>query len=249
MNESAATDCGTTLEGRVVLVTGASQGIGRAVALACAIAGATVVLHGRDERRLASVYDEIEAAGGAQPAAIPLDLATASDHQIAGMAGAIAESLGRLDGIVHNAALTERLVPVDAIDGESWLRLMRVNCVAPLQITRACLPLLSAAPDASVIYTLDSHAQEPGSFWGGVVVPRAALQAAMRIQAQEWSTQPRLRVNAIVPGPVASPSRRITHPGESNASLPAMAALPPAYLRLLGPAGRGISGQVVDALS
>jgi len=237
------------LTGRCILVTGASRGIGRGVALAAAARGATVVLHGRDESRIAAVYDEIENMGAPEPAAIQLDFAAATEHQFNEIVGVVVQTTGRLDGIVHCAAHTERLMAVDAMDLDTWMTLARVNWLGPLALTRACLPYLRASPDASVVYTLDSHLRSPGAWWAGVTAPRAALEQAMRAQAEEWAVHGALRVNAVVPGAVASPSRAITHPGDRHTVLPEIDAVVPAYLRLLGPECRGITGQVFDALA
>lgn len=246
---STGTPSAPDLSGRCILVTGASRGIGRAVALGAAARGATVVLHGRDEARLAAVYDEIESTGGPEPAAVPLDFSTATDRHFGEAVNAVIQAIGRLDGIAHCAAHTERLTGVDAIDLETWLRLARVNWLAPLALTRLCLPYLRASPDASVVYTLDSHLRTPGAWWAGVTAPRAALEIAMRAQAEEWGVHADLRVNAVIPGMVASPSRAITHPGDRSPTVPSIDAVVPAYLHLLGPASRGTTGQVVEALA
>lgn len=234
------------LRERVILITGAGRGIGRAAALAFAAHGATVVLHGRDSDRLASVYDEIEAAGGPTPAAVPLDFETASVRDLDALAGAIEQAVGRLDGILHSAVHLERLAAAEAIDLATWNRLLRVNFVTPLALTRACLHLLKRAPDGSVVYTSDSHVGAPSAYWASVAAPKAALMAAMHAQSDEWALHPNLRVNAVVPGPVASPARAFTHPGASPANLPAVESILPAYLWLIGPASRGTSGRIVD---
>lgn len=234
------------LRERVILVTGAGRGIGRAAALAFAAHGATVVLHGRDADRIAAVYDEIEAAGWATPAAVPLDLESAGPREFAAAADAIEQTFGRLDGILHSAVHLERLATVETIDTAAWTRLMQVNFVAPLALTRSCLHLLKRAPDAAVVYTSDSHVGTPTAYWSGVAAPKAALVAAMRAQADEWTQHPNLRANAVVPGPVASPARAFTHPGAAPSTLPSPESILPVYLWLIGPASRGISGQIVD---
>lgn len=232
---------------RVILITGAAQGIGRAVALAAAAHGATVVLHGRRARRLEPVYDEIEAAGGPQPAMLPLDFAKAGDHEFDALASTISAQLGRLDGIVHNAAHLEQPAPLEHTRVEHWLGSLRTNFVAVAGINRACAPLLRAAPDAAVVLTLETHALEPSAFWGAFAVSKAALTTLLAVQADEWSKQQHLRINAVLPGPVASPQRARTHPGEAQTTLPAPEALLPTWLYLLGPDSRGISGRVWDA--
>lgn len=237
------------LRDRVILVTGASRGIGRAAALSFAAHGATVVLHGRETERLATVYDEIEAKGGATPAAVPLDLETAGPREFDALAGAIEQAVGRLDGILHSAVHLERLAQAEAIDQPAWTRLLRVNFTAPLALTRACLPMLQRAPDGSVVYTSDSHVAAPTAYWAGIAAPKAALMAAMRAQADEWSRHPNLRVNAVVPGPVASPARAFTHPGTAPSMLPPPESILPTYLWLMGPASRGVSGQIFECSS
>ena len=111
---------------------------------------------------------------------------------------------------------------------------------------QACARLLKASPDASVVFTLETHGHAPAAFWGAYAASKAALEALMRIQAAEWSGSPHLRANAVLPGPVASPSRAKTHPGEVQRSLRDPESLMPAYLYLMGPDSRGVSGQVVE---
>lgn len=234
------------LAGRVILVTGAARGIGRAAALAFAGLGATVIVHGRDQGRTAETYDAIVAAGAPEPARVHVDFATATEADYGAFAASIDSAFGRLDGILHSAVHLEKLMTADALPEAAWLRLLRVNFLAPLLLTRACAPLLKTAADASVIYTADSHCAAPGAYWSGLVAPKAALIAAMRSQAEEWSSWPGLRVNAVVPGPVGSPARAFTHPGQSPGSLPVPATILPAYCHLIGPARRGTSGTVID---
>lgn len=234
-----------SLRDRAVLVTGASGGLGRAVALGVARAGATVVLHGREERKLVTLYDEIVALGAPEPAAIPLDFAGAGSRHFDVLAADIGENVGRLDGIVHCASRIERLALAHAVAAEDWAGLFQVNVAAALGLTRACLPLLKAAPDASVVFTLEAHHAQADAYWGVASVPGVALATAMRTLASETASHPGVRFNAVVPGPIDTPSRRITHPGEARASLPAPASVVPAYVWLLGPASRESNGQVV----
>jgi NAD(P)-dependent dehydrogenase (short-subunit alcohol dehydrogenase family) len=233
------------LKDRVILVTGASRGIGRVAALAFAAHGATIVLHGRDVAALANVYDEIEASGSPQPAAIPLDLDKATTRDYDALAYAIDSQLGRLDGILHNAAHVEKLSPLELQTAEEWNRMLRINLVAPFALTQACTRLLKNSADASVIFTLESHGHTPAAFWGGYAVSKAGVETLMKIQAAEWQEFPNLRANSVIPGPVASPSRAKTHPGEVAASQRQPEDLMQAYLYLMGPDSREISGTVI----
>lgn len=234
------------LKGRVILVTGASRGIGRFAALTFAAHGATVVLHGRDVAALENVYDEIETNGYPQPAAIPLDLDKATTRDYDALAYAIESRLGRLDGILHNASHVEKLSPLEQQSAEEWNRTLRINLVAPFALTQACVRLLKPSADASVIFTLESHGHAPAAFWGGYGVSKAGVEALMKIQASEWQAYPNLRANAVIPGPVASPSRAKTHPGEVAASQRQPEELMPTYLYLMGPDSREVSGTVVS---
>ena len=125
--------------------------------------------------------------------------------------------------------------------------MLRVNLVAPFALTQACMRLLKTSLDGSVIFTLESHGHAPAAFWGGYAASKAGLEALMKIQSAEWQAFPHLRANAVIPGPVASPSRAKTHPGEVAASQRQPEALMPTYLYLMGSDSRDVSGSVVDA--
>jgi NAD(P)-dependent dehydrogenase (short-subunit alcohol dehydrogenase family) len=235
------------LDGRVILITGSSRGIGHTCALACAAHGATVVLHGRHAPTLETAYDEIVARGYPEPAAVPLDLDKAGTREYDHLAYVIESQLGRLDGIIHNASHLEKLSGLEHQSIDEWTRTLRVNLIAPFALTQACARLLRASPDASVVFTSESHATAPAAFWGAYAASKSALETMARIQADEWSRNANLRCNIVVPGPVNSPSRGKTHPGEAPGALRSPQALMPLYLYLIGPASRGTSGAVFRA--
>jgi NAD(P)-dependent dehydrogenase (short-subunit alcohol dehydrogenase family) len=236
-----------SLDGRVVVVTGATGGLGRALALACAARGATVVVHGRIVRKLEALYDEIVAAGHPEPSILPLDLATAHAEDFSNVASALQAQLGRVDAIVHTAVMLGSLGPIEHQAFDQWLATLRVDLLAPFGITRALAPLLRAAPDASVVFTLDTRGQEPKAYWGGYAVAKAGLSALLRILADEWENVPALRVNGVVPGPIRSPLRARTHPGDDIARLPAPETFAPLYLYLIHGQPKAESGGIIDA--
>jgi NAD(P)-dependent dehydrogenase (short-subunit alcohol dehydrogenase family) len=235
------------LKDRVILVTGAGQGIGKAAALTFAAQGATVILLGRKVKKLETVYDEIEAAGGPQPMIFPLDLEKAGESEFNGLAEGIYQQIGRLDGILHNASRFDNLSPLEIQTAEQMLGMLRVNTVAPFLLTRACLPLLKRAPDASVIFTSTTAAHHPAAYWGAHAIASSGTETMVKIWAQELENFPNVRLNTIVPGAVQCPQRRKSHPGEMHSKLPKPEAIMPLYLYLMGHDSAGISGQVFEA--
>ena len=234
------------LDERVVLVTGATGGLGRALSLACARAGATVVLHARVVRKLEALYDEIVAANLPEPAILPLDFARAEASDFANVASALDAQLGRLDALVHTAALLGSLGPLEHQSFDNWLALLRVNVAAPMGLTRILMPLLARAPDASVVFTLDNRGQDPRAYWGGYAVTKAAIAALAHELADEWEHRPTLRVNAVIPGPIRSPLRNQSHPGEDATALPLPDALAPLYRHLIAGQTKDDSDALID---
>lgn len=234
------------LRGRVVLITGAGQGIGRAAAIAYATYGATVILHGRKVEKLERVYDDIQALGREEAIIFPFDFEKALEKDFQAIADAIASQLGRLDGILHNAAFTYGPMPLENHTLEQWQVIMQVNLLAPATLTRVCLPLLKASSDACIIMTSDTHGHEPSAYWGGFAVAKAGVEALVKIQSQEWELLPNLRVNTLIPGPVHSPQRTKTHPGEVKYLLPQPQDLMGFYLFFMGPDSKGVNGKVIS---
>lgn len=234
------------LRERVILVTGAGSGLGRAAALACARHGATVALLGRSEAKLEAAYDDILAAGGPEPALFPFDLLKADERGFDNLAGALEIHLKRLDGVLHSAHGFYNLSPLSSQSLESWEALLRVNLMAPFALTRACLPLLARAPDASVIFTGETHGHAPAAYWGAYAVAKGGLETLAHIWGDELGgTMPGLRINTLIPGPTATPLRTRTHPGEAIDRLPLPEQLMPDYLWLLGPDSRGVTGKTL----
>jgi len=233
------------LQGRVILVTGSGQGLGREAAITYARHGATVILHGRKVGKLEKVYDEIEALGKAQPVIYPLDLEKATDEDCSALAASIAEQLGRLDGILHNAAFIDGPCPLELQTMNQWQTLLKINLITPFSITRACLSLLKASPDASIIMTASTQGHNPTAYWGGFSVAKAGVEALVKIQADEWSRLPNVRINALIPGIVNTPQRAKTHPGEVKKTLPQPEDLMPNYLFLMGPDSKDVRGEII----
>ncbi len=234
------------LQDRVLLITGAGQGLGQAVALATAGYGATIILHGRSSAKLEKTYDAIVSAGGPAPAIAPLDFAIAGDQDFAQLAQTIQHEFGRCDGIVHCAASLKQLQPLANVKLDEWLTLLRVNLAAPFALTRACLPMLKRSDNASVIFVSESHGLRPAAYWGGFAVSKFALQGLLQIWQDEGLRLESPRMNILVPGPIHSPQRMLTHPGEDKSTLRRAQDVVPAFLYLLAEESNALSGQVIE---
>ena len=235
------------LAGRVILVTGAGDGIGRAAAKSFAAHGATVILLGRTVHKLEAVYDEIEQAGGPQPAIYPMNLEGASNEDYQQLAETIEQQLGRLDGILHNAAFLGSLTPLELYDLELWSRVMQVNLHAAYLLTRACLPLLKKSPDASVVFTTADVGRKGVAYWGAYAISNAALENLMQIFADEMETNTHIRFNSLDPGAVRTRMRNMAFPGEDPESLTLPDQIMPTYLYLMGPDSQSVNGQALSA--
>jgi len=235
------------LAGRVIAITGASSGIGRAVAIACARFGATVILIGRNARKLEAVHGEIEAAGSPEPTIAVLDLekAIASDYDK--LASAVAERFGRLDGLLHNAGLLGTLTPIEHYDVPTWCRVMHVNVTAAFALTQVLLPTLKQSQDASVLFTSSSVGRRGRAYWGAYAVSKFATEGFMQVLASEVENITSIRVNSLNPGRARTMMRRQAYPAEDLNSLPLPETLTGPYIALLGPASRGVTGQTFDA--
>ncbi|HST01867.1 MAG TPA: SDR family NAD(P)-dependent oxidoreductase, partial [Usitatibacter sp.] len=223
------------LAGRVILVTGAGQGLGRALALDCAAHGATVALMGRKMEKLEATYDAIIEAGGPDPAIIPIDLAQAGSAEYDALNQLLRKDLKRVDGIAHCAAHFVPLGPLANQTIEQWMTLLKVNLAAPFALTRACLPMLAAAPDSAVVFTGETHGVRPLAYWGGFSVAKSGLSVLASIWNEELEHKGKPRMNVFVPGPIASPQRAMSHPGENRSKLRGAESAARALLYLLGP--------------
>jgi NAD(P)-dependent dehydrogenase (short-subunit alcohol dehydrogenase family) len=235
------------LAGRVLAITGASAGLGRAVALACAQHGASVVLIGRDERKLEAVHTEVAAAGGPAAAIGILDLERALAADYDRLAAALAERYGRLDGLLHNAGLLGTLAPIEHYDVPTWCRVLHVNLTAAFALTQVLLPLLKKSADASVVFTASSVGRRGRAYWGAYAVAKFGLEGLSQVLADELEGTSAIRVNTLNPGRARTAMRRQAYPAEDAATVPLPADLTGPYLALLGPASRGVTGQAFDA--
>jgi len=243
--DGVATPAADSLRDRVVLLAGATGGLGRATALAAAGAGATLVLLGRKVRALEALYDEIERVGGATPALYPMDLAGATPKDYADLAAAVERECGRLDGLVHAAAHFDTLQPFEQQTPEEWTRTQQVIVTAPFLLTRACMPLLRRAPDAAIVFVFDDPARVGNAFWGSYGVAKVALQGLASIVHEETESSS-VRTHAVLPGPMRTTLRRAAYYGEDTLAHPDPAHAAQAVAWLIGSAALPARGKVLD---
>lgn len=235
------------LKDRIILVTGAGEGIGRAAAWQYAAHGATVVLLGRTLEKLESLYDEIESAGYPQPAIVPMNLDSASEHDYIELSNQLFDEFGHLDGVLHNAGLLGMRTPIEHYDPITWEQVMRVNVQAPFLMTQTLLPLLQRSSDASIIFTSSGVGRKGRAYWGAYAVSKFATEGMMQVLADELDNNPNIRVNAINPGATRTQMRAFAYPAEPPENNPIPAEIMPLYLYLMGPDSRQVNGQSLDA--
>jgi NAD(P)-dependent dehydrogenase (short-subunit alcohol dehydrogenase family) len=235
------------LAGRSVMITGASGGFGRALSLACAHAGASVILVGRNGAKLDRLYDEIEALGKAQPAIAVLDLATATAAEYDRLADTVGQEFGKLDGLVHAAALLGDRTPLEQYDVPTWCRVLHVNLTAPFILTQVLLPNLRKSADASIIFVSSGVVYNPRAFWGAYAVSKTGLEAIRSMLSQELEGEGNIRVNSVNPGRMRTPMRAAAYPAEDPNTLPDPSSVANSFLYLLSAQGSDIDGQYFDA--
>ena len=235
------------LRDHIILVTGVADTIGRAVATACARHGATVILSDLKQADLEPTYDALEAEGCPQPAILTLDLDQAKEPDFIAAADTLGGEFGRLDGLVHCAAYAPFLSRIDDYDPAEWERVLRINLTAPFLLTQACLPLLRAGVDASVVFTADRVGRRGLAYWGAFAAAKFGCEGLMQTLADELRDSSPIRVNSLDPGIVQSGLRTRLYPGEDPKRWPAAEATTASYLYLLGPDARGVSGQALSA--
>ena len=234
------------LQNRIILVTGASDGIGREAALTYADYGANVILIGRNEEKLKGVAQEIDAAGGIPARWYTLDLLTCTPETCQELAHRISTHYPRLDGVLHNAGLLGEVRPMDEQDPEIWQQVMQVNINGTFFLTQALLPLLLKSDSGSLVFTSSSVGREGRANWGAYAVSKFATEGMMQVLAEEYQSC-HLRVNCINPGGTRTKMRASAFPTEDPQKLKTPADIMPLYLWLMGDDSRRKTGMTFDA--
>jgi len=235
------------LKDRIILVTGAGDGIGKAAAMSYAKHGATVILVGRGRKKLDAVYDEIEANGWPQPVIVSLNLADATAENFKELANMIGAEFGRLDGVLHNASTLGKRTPLASYDDETWQEVMHLNVTSPFMLTKALLPLLEEADNGSIVFTSSSVGRKGRAFWGAYAISKAATENMMETLADEQDGVTNIRVNCINPGATRTNMRMKAYPGEDPDKLATPEQIMPLYLYLMGDDSIAMNGKSFDA--
>ena len=235
------------LSDRIILITGASDGIGRALAIRAAELGGQIILHGRNVKKLEKVYDEIDSIKSAlRPSIAVVDLASANSNAYESLASNLEQEFGRLDGLVHNAGIIGGRFSIEQYDAVQWQQVMHVNVTAAFAITQVLLPMLKQADDPSVIFTSSGVGRTGRAHWGAYAVSKFATEGLSQVLADEHRSG-KLRANCVNPGATRTNMRLEAYPAEDRDALKRPEEILAAYLYLLGPDSRGVTGESFDA--
>jgi NAD(P)-dependent dehydrogenase (short-subunit alcohol dehydrogenase family) len=235
------------LKDRIILITGATDGIGKALALQAAKLGAQVILHGRNVSKLEKVYDALEAIPAApRPSIAVLDLASANSESYISLASSVEQEFGRLDGLVLNASILGERYSIEQYDAVLWQRVMHVNVTSAFAMTQVLMPMLQESEDASVIYTSSGVGRTGKAYWGAYAVSKFATEGLSQVLADEHR-QGVLRSNCINPGATRTGMRLAAYPAEDRDKLKRPEEILAPYIFLLGPDSKGVTGQSFDA--
>ncbi len=235
------------LENRVILVTGASYGIGRAATYAFAQAGATVIMLARTEDMLNEIYDDFMEQGLPEPVIVAFDLEKAQEEAYFQLRDMIGKEFGHLDGLLLNASMLGQRTPISNYNWQTWNRVMDLNVNSQFLLSRTLLPLLEEAPqDASMLFTSSSVGRQSKAFWGAYAVSKFAIEGLMQTLASELENISNVRVNSINPGATRTNMRAEAYPAENPGSIKEADALMEQYVYLFSSASKGVNGQALD---
>lgn len=203
------------LTNKIILITGASDGIGKATAIECAKQGATVIIHGKTQPKLEALYDEIVQAGYTEPVIYPLDFEKMTPEDCTTLYQVIQKEFGKLDALFNNAGWLGASSPIQQYDLKLWHRVMQINLNASFMLTQACIPLLKNKENSSIVFTLDD---KNTAYWGAYGVSKAGLSAFMQILADELESTS-INVKGLNPGTVRTALRTRAFPAEDPTSL------------------------------
>ena len=235
------------LKDRIIMVTGAGDGIGKAAAIAYAQAGATLILAGRTVEKLEQVYDKIIADGGIEPLIYPVDFEGATEDDFNQLANQCDQQFGRLDGLLLNAGILGQRTPLSSYRQDVWAKVLQVNVTSQHLLTKALMPILEASDNASVIFTTSGVGRVGRAYWGAYAVSKFAVEGMVQTWAAETEGLNSVRINCINPGATATQMRAKAFPAENPSSIASPQDIMPAYLYLMGSDSSSVNGSSIEA--
>ena len=227
------------LQNKLILITGATDGIGKALAHACATHGASLMLLAKNENKLAALVEELEQTGNQAHQSYSLDLAKAGELDYMQFAQFLSAREQPIDSLVLNAGVIEALQSLRNYPFDTWLRTITVNQHAPFMLCRCCIPILEQSPDPSIVF---SDHESNKAYWGAYAIAKSATHSMMKILAEELDGDKPIRVNSVDPSPVRTKLRLPHFPGIDPTSFPAADEVLAPYLFFIGPDSQGITG-------
>lgn len=233
------------LTDRVILITGASDGIGYALAVECARKGALVIAQGRRRKKLEALASDIEAAGGIEPILVPMDFLKAEGGVYLSLAEQIEADFGRLDGLVHCAGILGEMTEIEEYDAAVWQQVMHVNVTAGFALTKVLLPLLRKSSGA-IVFTSSSVGRKGRAFWGAYSVSKFAVEGLAQTLAEEVE-KASVSVNVVNPGATHTNMRAQAYPAEDKTAIAQPEDVLGPFMYFLCETDRSVTGHSVDA--
>ena len=234
------------LSDKTILITGASDGIGKCCALNFANHGANLILLGRSTEKLEKIYDSIHTSNPNSITIHPLDFAAASISDYKQVADSIEDQYDRLDGLIHSAGMLGARCPIEHYPVETWEQTFRVNTASIFLLTKFLLPSLRRSDDARILFTSSSVGRKGRGNWGAYAVSKFAGEGLMQVLAKELENTSSIKVNSLNPGGIRTNMRRAAYPAENPESVPSPEILMPLYLYLFSPESKGIHGESLN---
>ncbi len=230
------------LKDKIILVTGANRGFGKAMTLDLAKAGATVIMLGRDLGSLETAYDEVVDAGFAEPILYPLDLEGATPEHYEQLQRDILDNFGQLDGLIHNAGIIGTMMPIEQYDLKLWYSTMQINVNAPFMLTQFLIPALSKSKDARILFLSSSVGRTAKAYWGAYGVSKFAIEGLSKTLAEELE-KTNIRVNSLDPKRMRTEMRRTAYPAENSDNNPLPESISPAIVYLMSDTTKALNGE------
>ncbi len=230
------------LKDKVILVTGANRGFGRAITLDLAKAGATIIMLGRDLASLETTYDEVVDAGFQEPILYPLDLEGATPEHYEQLQADIFSNFGKLDGLIHNAGIIGTMMPIEQYDIKLWYSTMQINVNAPFMLTQALIPALNKSDDARVLFLSSSVGRTARAYWGAYGVSKFAIEGLSKTLSEELE-KTNIKVNSLDPKRMRTKMRQTAYPAENADNNPLPEQYSPAIVYLMSKGAKSLNGE------